>query len=159
MARTTSSPSLAPRLPMTSEAPALAIAKAVALPIPVPPPVTTPTLFAKDAMSAPIPCAGVRADWQRPIDAVQMFHGGEDQVGVTNVLDVVEQILAGPELEVPGLTGQVGDLACAAVEGVLTAATGSDGCPEVVQHVAMRVPALSGREPDLPHPDFGVLAE
>jgi len=53
MARTTSSPSLAPRLPMTSEAPALAIAKAVALPMPVPPPVTMPTLSAKDAMSPP----------------------------------------------------------------------------------------------------------
>src|SRR5271155_2993364 len=53
MARTTSSPSLAPRLPMTSEAPALAIAKAVALPMPVPPPVTMPTLLAKDAISPP----------------------------------------------------------------------------------------------------------
>src|SRR5882757_443646 len=53
MAHTTSSPSLAPRLPMTSEAPALAIAKALALPMPVPPPVTMPTLLAKDAMSPP----------------------------------------------------------------------------------------------------------
>jgi hypothetical protein len=29
-----------------------------------------------------------------------MFHGSEDQVGVTDVLDVVEQILAGAEVEV-----------------------------------------------------------
>src|SRR3984957_2895528 len=120
MVRTTSSPSSAPRFPMTSEAPALAIARAVALPMPVPPPVTTPTLLAKDAMSAPprgrrrvvIPGAGVRVDGQRRVGAVQMFHRGEDQVGVTDVLDVVEQILTGTELEVPGLTGQVGDLAC-----------------------------------------------
>src|SRR5271163_1326855 len=130
MARTTSSPSLAPRLPMTSEAPALAIAKAVALPMPVPPPVTTPTLLAKDAMSAP-PRGRRRvvirgADGQRRVGAVQMFHRGKDQVGVTNVLDVVEQILTGAELEVPGLTGQVGDLACGAVECVLAAAAGGD---------------------------------
>src|ERR1700675_314526 len=51
MADTTSSPSLASRLPMTSEAPAVAIATAVALPMPDPPPVTMPTLLAKDAMS------------------------------------------------------------------------------------------------------------
>src|SRR5580693_7661422 len=159
MARTTSSPRLAPRLPMTSEAPALAIAKAVALPMPVPPPVTMPTLLAKDAMSAPIPCAGVRADGQRRVGAVQMFHRGEDQVGVTDVLDVVEQILAGAEVEVSGLTGQVGDLACGAVECVLAAAAGGDGGPEVVEHVAVGVPTLSGRESDLPHPDSGVLAE
>src|ERR1700761_920904 len=102
-ARTTSSPSLAPRLPMTSEAPALAIANAVALPMPVPPPVTMPTLLAKDAMSTPRRRGtGVRADRQRRIGAVQMFHRGEDQVGVTDVLDVVKQILAGAEVEVPG---------------------------------------------------------
>src|SRR5260370_8776966 len=53
MANTTSWPSLASRLPMTSEAPAPAIAKSVALPMPVPPPVTMPTLLAKDAMSPP----------------------------------------------------------------------------------------------------------
>src|ERR1700747_1909954 len=53
MAHTTSSPSLASRLPMTGEPPALALAKAVALPMPVPPPVTMPTLLAKDAMSPP----------------------------------------------------------------------------------------------------------
>src|SRR5277367_2095965 len=133
MARTTSSPSLAPRLPMTSEAPALAIAKAVALPMPVPPPVTMPTWLAKDAMSVPPRSrrrrAGVCADGQRRVGAVQMFHRGEDQVGVTDVLDVVEQILAWPKVEVPGLTGQVGDFACAAVESVLAAAAGGDGCP------------------------------
>src|SRR5271154_71090 len=105
MARTTSSPILAPRLPMTSEAPARAIAKAVALPMPVPPPVTTPTLSTKDAMSVPprgrpwIPGAGVRVDGQRRVGAAQMFHRGEDQVGVTDVLDVVEQILAGAGVE------------------------------------------------------------
>src|SRR5271163_5166770 len=167
MARTTSSPSLAPRLPMTSEAPARAIAKAVALPMPVPPPVTMPTLLAKDVMSAPprgrrrvvIPGAGVRVDGQRCVGAVQMFHRSEDQVGVADVLDVVEQILAGAEMEVSSLTGQVGDLACGAVECVLAAAAGGDGCPEVVEHVAVGVPTLSGRESDLPHPDSGVLAE
>ena len=51
MARTTSSQSLALRLPMTSEAPALAIAEAVALPMPVPPAVTMPNSLARDAMS------------------------------------------------------------------------------------------------------------
>src|SRR5271169_1795069 len=150
MARTTSSPSLAPRLPMTSEAPALAIAKAVALPMPVPPPVTMPTLLAKDAMSAPIPCAGVRADWQRRIGAVQMFHRGEDQVGVTDVLDVVEQILAGAEVEVPGFTGDVGDVAGGAVECVLATAARGDGCPEVVEHVAVSVPTLARCQSNLP---------
>jgi len=75
--------------------------QAVALPMPVPPPVTMPTLLAKGAMSAP-PRGRRRvvirgADGQRRVGAVQIFHRGEDQVGVTNVLDVVEQILAGAE--------------------------------------------------------------
>src|ERR1700726_1544897 len=106
MAAATSSPSLAPRLPMTSEAPALAIARAVALPMPVPPPVTTPTLLVRDAISVPTRGrlwtlgAGVCADGQRRVGAVEMFHRGEHQVGVADVLDVVEQIFAGAEVEV-----------------------------------------------------------
>ena len=88
-----------------------------------------------------------------------MFNRREDQVGVADVLDVVEQILAGAEVEVSGLTGQVGDLACGAVECALAAAAGGDGCPEIVEHVAVGAPTLSGRESDLPHPDSGVLAE
>jgi hypothetical protein len=44
----------------------------------------------------------VGADGQRRVGAVQMFHRGEGQFGVTDVLDVVQQILAGAEVEMPG---------------------------------------------------------
>src|ERR1700744_2389259 len=98
MARTTSSPDLAPRLPTTTVAPAWAIANAVALPIPVPPPVTMEILLVKDVMSAALLCARAGANGQRGVVAVEVLDGGEDQFGVADVLDVVEQVFAGAEM-------------------------------------------------------------
>ena len=88
-----------------------------------------------------------------------MLHGGEYQFGVADVFDVVQQVFAGAEVEVPGLTRLVGDITGGAVERVLTAAAGIDRRPEVIEHMAMRMPALSRREPDLPHPNSRILAQ
>jgi hypothetical protein len=100
-----------------------------------------------------------RRTGERGVGAVEVLDGGEDQRPVADVLDVVQQVLARPEGEVPGLARGVRHLAGGAVARVLAAAAGVDRRPEVVEDVPVGVPALAGSEPDLPHPDAVVRAE
>ena len=99
----------------------------------------------------------VKRQWR--VVAVEMFDGSEDHFGLADVLDVVEQEFAWPEMEVTGFAGSVGDVAGGAVMGVLAAVAGVNGGPKVVEHMAMGVPAFAGRQSDFPHADAVVLAQ
>lgn len=88
-----------------------------------------------------------------------MFDGGENEVSLTDVLNVVKQVLAGAEVEVPRLTGGVRDITGCAVMGMLPAAAGVDGGPEVVKNMAVGMPTFTRREPDFPDPDPVIVAE
>ncbi|CAN5165474.1 hypothetical protein BH09ACT8_BH09ACT8_09750 [soil metagenome] len=61
-----------------------------------------------------------------------MLDGGEDELAVTDVLDIVQQVFAWPEMEVTGLAGLVGHLTDGTVVGVLAAGTGVDRGPGVM---------------------------
>src|SRR5690242_15119412 len=49
--------------------------------------------------------------------------------------------------------------ASGSVVRVLNAAARRDSCPEVVEHVTVRVPSFAGCQSNLPNPDPGVLTE
>jgi hypothetical protein len=83
----------------------------------------------------------------------------EDEFGVSDVLDIMQQILAPLEMEVPGLTGLVAHVTGCAVGGVLTATARGDGRPEIVEHMAVGVPSFSRCEPDLPHSYTRILTQ
>lgn len=99
----------------------------------------------------------VKRQWW--VVAVEMFDGGEDKFGLADVLDVVEQKFAWPEMEVTCFAGGIRHIASGAVMGVLPAVAGVNGGPKVVEHMAMGVPAFTGRQSDFPHADAVVLAQ
>ena len=73
--------------------------------------------------------------------------------------NVVEQIFPSLEMEVACLARLIRHFTDGAVVGVLAAVACGDGGPEVVQNVAVGMPALAGGESDLPNANPIVLAE
>src|SRR6201995_48710 len=62
-------------------------------------------------------------------------------------------------MKVARLASLVRDFAGGAVVGVLTATPGVNRDPEVIEHVAVGVPAFAGGKPDLPDANSRVFAE
>src|SRR5258705_9772615 len=87
------------------------------------------------------------------IGAVEEFDCREHQFGVTHVFEVVKEVFAFGEVKVACLAGYVGNFACGSVGRMLSARSGIDGGPKVIQHVPVGSHSLSWLQTDLPDAD------
>ena len=102
--------------------------------------------------------AGVR-NGERRVGAVEKFDGGEQQVALTDIFEIVHLEVAARVGLVPRLASRIAVLYRRAILQVLTAATRCQHRPEIVEHVPVETQPLAGPQADGPDPHPGALRQ
>src|SRR6266852_6275808 len=94
--------------------------------------------------------SSMAAQLEGGIGAVEKLYSREQQLGVTNVLQVVDHELAFLEGELLDVAWLVDDVCHLAIIEMRAAVAASDRRPEVVEHVGVEAEALARLQPEAP---------
>jgi hypothetical protein len=84
-------------------------------------------------------------------DAGFVLYGDEDQWGLADVFQIMEQVFTGAETEMTRITRGVVHFPGSSVVFVLPAASCADRGPEIIKDVSVGMEAVTGVQSDFPH--------